>query len=181
MGTCLRSHLLLTLIITPIGSMLRRTTDTESRAQLNEVSKNAGDLLQLVNQLLDFTQVERLANLAGKGHRQLTVGNGTALCAFQAFELAFHHQHLQVTAGKVLLRQIGTAGNAAFFDVVVGNDPEQFVELRHAQALARVGFEQACAVVGRQAVSALEFDVFDREATCVGRRRRGLGPGFFTG
>lgn len=49
---------LLTLIITPIGSMLRRTTDTESRAQLNEVSKNAGDLLQLVNQLLDFRKME---------------------------------------------------------------------------------------------------------------------------
>ena len=49
---------LLTLIITPVGSMLRRTTDTESRAQLNEVSKNAGDLLQLVNQLLDFRKME---------------------------------------------------------------------------------------------------------------------------
>lgn len=49
---------LLTLIITPIGSLLRRTTDTESRAQLNEVSKNAGDLLQLVNQLLDFRKME---------------------------------------------------------------------------------------------------------------------------
>ena len=49
---------LLTLIITPIGSMLRRTTDTETRNQLNEVSKNAGDLLQLVNQLLDFRKME---------------------------------------------------------------------------------------------------------------------------
>lgn len=49
---------LLTLIITPIGSMLRRTTDTETRSQLNEVSKNAGDLLQLVNQLLDFRKME---------------------------------------------------------------------------------------------------------------------------
>lgn len=49
---------LLTLIITPIGSMLRRTTDKETRTQLNEVSKNAGDLLQLVNQLLDFRKME---------------------------------------------------------------------------------------------------------------------------
>lgn len=49
---------LLTLIITPIGSMLRRTTDAETHAQLNEVSKNAGDLLQLVNQLLDFRKME---------------------------------------------------------------------------------------------------------------------------
>ena len=49
---------LLTLIITPIGSMLRRSTDTETRSQLKEVSKNAGDLLQLVNQLLDFRKME---------------------------------------------------------------------------------------------------------------------------
>ena len=49
---------LLTLIITPIGSMLRRTNDAETRTQLNEVSKNAGDLLQLVNQLLDFRKME---------------------------------------------------------------------------------------------------------------------------
>ena len=49
---------LLTLIITPIGSMLRRSTDMETRSQLKEVSKNAGDLLQLVNQLLDFRKME---------------------------------------------------------------------------------------------------------------------------
>ena len=49
---------LLTLIITPIGSILKRTTDAETRSQLNDVSKNAGDLLQLVNQLLDFRKME---------------------------------------------------------------------------------------------------------------------------
>ena len=49
---------LLTLIITPIGSILRKTTDAEVREQLSGVSKNAGDLLQLVNQLLDFRKME---------------------------------------------------------------------------------------------------------------------------
>lgn len=49
---------LLTLIITPIGSLLRRTTDPEERRELGAVSKNAGDLLQLVNQLLDFRKME---------------------------------------------------------------------------------------------------------------------------
>jgi len=49
---------LLTLIITPIGSILKRTSDAETRTQLNDVSKNAGDLLQLVNQLLDFRKME---------------------------------------------------------------------------------------------------------------------------
>lgn len=49
---------LLTLIITPIGALLRRTEDTETRQQLNTVNKNAGDLLQLVNELLDFRKLE---------------------------------------------------------------------------------------------------------------------------
>lgn len=49
---------LLTLIITPIGSILRKTSDEDTRQQLNSVSKNAGDLLQLVNQLLDFRKME---------------------------------------------------------------------------------------------------------------------------
>ena len=49
---------LLTLIITPIGSILKRSTDSETRHQLNDVSRNAGDLLQLVNQLLDFRKME---------------------------------------------------------------------------------------------------------------------------
>lgn len=49
---------LLTLIITPIGSLLRRTQDEEMRNQLGAVSKNAGDLLQLVNELLDFRKME---------------------------------------------------------------------------------------------------------------------------
>lgn len=49
---------LLTLIITPIGSILKRITDSETRHQLNDVSRNAGDLLQLVNQLLDFRKME---------------------------------------------------------------------------------------------------------------------------
>ena len=49
---------LLTLIITPIGSIMRRTSDEVTRSQLSAVSKNAGDLLQLVNQLLDFRKME---------------------------------------------------------------------------------------------------------------------------
>jgi hypothetical protein len=34
-----------------------------------------------------------------------------------------------VAAGKVLLRQIGTAGDAAFGEVEVRDDLEQFIEL----------------------------------------------------
>ena len=61
---------LLTLIVTPIGSILKRTTDGETRHQLNDVSRNAGDLLQLVNQLLDFRKME----MNGE-HLNLTSGN----------------------------------------------------------------------------------------------------------
>ena len=61
---------LLTRIITPIGSILKRTTDGETRHQLNDVSRNAGDLLQLVNQLLDFRKME----MNGE-HLNLTSGN----------------------------------------------------------------------------------------------------------
>lgn len=61
---------LLTLIITPIGSIQKRTTDGETRHQLNDVSRNAGDLLQLVNQLLDFRKME----MNGE-HLNLTSGN----------------------------------------------------------------------------------------------------------
>ena len=49
---------LLTLIITPLGSVMKRATDSDTRSQLNIISKNAGDLLQLVNELLDFRQIE---------------------------------------------------------------------------------------------------------------------------
>ena len=60
----------LTLIITPIGSILKRTTDGETRHQLNDVSRNAGDLLQLVNQLLELRKME----LNGE-HLNVTSGN----------------------------------------------------------------------------------------------------------
>ncbi len=59
----------------------------------------------------------------------------------------------------------------AFFDIAVGDDLEQFIELRYPQALADVGLEQALALGSRQRVGALELDVLDREAAAVGRRR----------
>ena len=59
---------LLTLIITPLGSILRRIEDDDMRSKLSAVSKNAGELLQLVNQLLDFRKMEM------KGERLNLVG-----------------------------------------------------------------------------------------------------------
>lgn len=64
--------------------------------------------------------------------------------------------------------QIGATGDQAFFDVVVGDDFQQFIELGDAQALTDVGLEQAIFFAVREAVGALEFDVFDGETTGVG-------------
>ncbi|VVP61058.1 hypothetical protein PS880_06246 [Pseudomonas fluorescens] len=52
---------------------------------------------------------------------------------------------------------------------MIADDFEQFVELRDAQTLADVGFEQALTFADGQAVGAFEFDVLDREAAGVDR------------
>lgn len=61
---------LLTLIITPLGSVLKKMNDGPLRNELKLVSRNAGDLLLLVNQLLDFRKLEmsgeRLSLLNGQ-------------------------------------------------------------------------------------------------------------------
>ena len=131
--------------------------------------------------MFDFPQVDQRADLAGKGHGQLPLGQLAVGGAFQAFEPALDHQHLQVSAGQVLLRQVGTAGHQALLEVVVGDDLEQLVELADAQALADIGLEQARLLGGGQAVGALEFDVLDRETAGVGRRGRRCGSGLFSG
>lgn len=49
---------LLTLIITPLRAVIRDSKDETARQRLQAVDRNAGDLLQLVNQLLDFRRME---------------------------------------------------------------------------------------------------------------------------
>jgi len=49
----------LTLILTPLESILRKTTDETLRKQLQLIHKSATDLNKLVNQLLDFRRIER--------------------------------------------------------------------------------------------------------------------------
>lgn len=48
----------LTLIITPLETIIKKITDITIKQQLVSVSKNAQNLLELVNQLLDFRKVE---------------------------------------------------------------------------------------------------------------------------
>lgn len=49
---------LLTLIITPLGSVMKKMDKGALQDELKLVSRNASDLLQLVNQLLDFRKLE---------------------------------------------------------------------------------------------------------------------------
>ncbi len=137
--------------------------------------------VELVDHLLDFAQVEQLAGFAGETHRQLAVGDAAAFGAFQTFEFAFDHLELEVAAGKVLLRQVGAAGDQPFSEVAVGDDLEHFIELRHAQALADVGPDQRGALAFGQRVGAGEFDGFDREATGIHGRGRRCRRGGFAG
>jgi signal transduction histidine kinase/ligand-binding sensor domain-containing protein/DNA-binding response OmpR family regulator len=48
----------LTLIISPLGRIIKETNDEEQKKQLNLVQRNAKRLLGLVNQLLDFRKME---------------------------------------------------------------------------------------------------------------------------
>lgn len=61
---------LLTLIITPLGAVLKKMDNGPLKNELKLVSGNAGDLLLLVNQLLDFRKLEmggeRLSLLNGQ-------------------------------------------------------------------------------------------------------------------
>ncbi len=78
------------------------------------------------------------------------------------------------------MRQVGAAGDQTFLDVAVSDDLEQFVELRHTQALADVGLEQTLALAGRKRVCALQVDGLDREAAAVDRGLGGHRSGGFT-
>ena len=99
----------------------------------------------------------------------MAIGDTAALFALHSFEAAFDHLHLQVATGEVLLWQVGTAGDQAFAQVMIGDDFEQLVELRHTEALAYVGFEQAVALAFGQGVGTGEFDGVDGEAAGVDR------------
>ncbi|MGD9930351.1 MAG: two-component regulator propeller domain-containing protein [Mangrovibacterium sp.] len=50
----------LTLIITPLDSLLKKIDDTIIKKSLAGIQKNAKDLLELVNQLLDFRRLETM-------------------------------------------------------------------------------------------------------------------------
>ncbi|CAH0324994.1 hypothetical protein SRABI130_05987 [Pseudomonas sp. Bi130] len=155
-------------------------TDVLARRQLH-LRLIRRQAVELIHHLLDFPQIDQLPAPAGKSHPQFALRQLAALRALQPFEPALDHQHLQMPAGQILLRQVGTAGDQAFFDVVIGDDFQQLVELRDAQALTDVRLEQAIFLAVRKTVGAFEFDVLDGETTGVGRGRRGRGLGCLAG
>lgn len=128
-----------------------------------------GQTVQLIHHLLDFAQVKQVTRFAWEAHGELAVGDAAALRALHAFQTAFHHLHLEVAAGEALLRQVGTTGDEAFGEVVVGDDLEQIIQLRYAQALANVRLEQAVALAFGEGVGTGEFNGVDGEAAGVGR------------
>lgn len=48
----------LTLIITPLNSILKRISNEQLKVQLSNIKRNADELLNIVNQLLDFRKLE---------------------------------------------------------------------------------------------------------------------------
>lgn len=102
--------------------------------------------VELVHQLLQLPQVEQLPGITGKGHVQFARGETAAIGRLDAFELALHHQDGQGAPGKILLRQIGPAGDVASLQIGIGNGLEQGVELIHAQASTQIGLGQALAI-----------------------------------
>ncbi len=48
----------LTLILTPLYSLLKKSTDESLKTQLSGIYRNASELLNMVNQLLDFRKIE---------------------------------------------------------------------------------------------------------------------------
>ncbi|MEI3448336.1 MAG: histidine kinase dimerization/phospho-acceptor domain-containing protein [Bacteroides ovatus] len=85
----------LTLIITPLSSLLSEIQDGKLKQQLSSIYRNAEELLQLVNQLLDFRKLEvseEKLNLTNADIREFVTTTCEALvvCEQQADSLFSH-------------------------------------------------------------------------------------------
>ncbi|MND91242.1 hypothetical protein D3C80_833570 [compost metagenome] len=105
--------------------------------------------VELIDHLLDFSQIDHLALPAGESHGQFTIGQAAGGIAAQFLQLAFDDQHLKVAGGQILLRQVGAGGHQPFLDVMVGDRLEQLVKLGHTQALALKRLDQRVALCSR--------------------------------
>ena len=73
----------LTLILGPIADMLSKTHDTGTIKQLAVMQKNAGRLLDLINQLLDLSKIE-------SGSLKLHVSKSDVITVLKGITLSFH-------------------------------------------------------------------------------------------
>ena len=74
----------LTLIMGPVQNLLdRKVKDNEEREQLSSINKNAGRLLRLINQLLDFRKAE-------SGNLKLEVSEGNMVKFLREIKLSFN-------------------------------------------------------------------------------------------
>ncbi|MCY1370250.1 hypothetical protein D9M69_573350 [compost metagenome] len=117
--------------------------------------------VQMVDQLLQFAQIEHLMGAAGEGHGQLAVAG--ELGTVEALQLALDDDDREPASGEVLLRQIGAGGDVAPVQVVTGDQFEQFVELGDTEAVADEGGQQFIPLALRQKRCALDIDLEDLE------------------
>ncbi|CDI88154.1 hypothetical protein BN889_00074 [Pseudomonas aeruginosa PA38182] len=120
---------------------------------------------QLVDQLLQFAQVEQLAGPARKAHRQFARAGQRG--AVQALQAAFDDDDAQGPGGQVLLWQVGTGGDVAAIQVMVGDGLEQRIELADAQAAPLVGRQQLATRAFAEVPGAFQLDAADLEAALV--------------
>ena len=101
----------LTLILTPLGSLIRQQGDNELKQKLTVIYRNAEKLLKLVNQLLDFRKLEmqgerlsltmgdmvQFVNEACEAFRELTTERGIDL----VYEERTEHLYMYYDHDKV--------------------------------------------------------------------------------
>lgn len=101
--------------------------------------------------------------------------------AFQAnrFNVALHHADAQITAGEVLLGNIGAARDVTGINVLLRNAADDVIDLRNADALAELIFVGVAQCFVRQQAGAVDDDLVDSEAGAVVRANV-LLRGFFS-
>ena len=74
----------LTLILTPLDTLIRRTADEGVKNQLSSIYRNAQELLELVNQLLDFRKLEMKGESLNLTHGDMYEFTYNVFCAFRS-------------------------------------------------------------------------------------------------
>lgn len=138
----------LTLILTPLESILRKTTDEGLLKQLQLIHKSANDLLKLVNQLLDFRRIERQGETLTLSYNDVVAFMDTIHDAFRetakekrvAFSIEHHKSshYLYFDREKLLRVMNNLLSNAFKFTPEEGKIT---IRLREEQPFLRIDVE----------------------------------------